>query len=45
VDVDAQDYQLAFDNMHYLKPKHYKAAGKFVKNPEEYDLERILAAD
>ncbi len=45
VDVNAQDYQLAFDNMHYLKEKHYEAARKFVKNPEDYDLEKILATD
>ncbi|MBN2087408.1 6-phosphofructokinase [Candidatus Peregrinibacteria bacterium] len=45
VDVDAQDYQLAFSNMHYLKPKHYESAKKFVDNPEDFDLERILATD
>lgn len=45
VDVDAQDYQLAFDNMHYLKPKNYKKAGEFVEHPEKYDLEKILASD
>ena len=45
VDVDAQDYRLAFENMHYLKPKHYESAKKFVKNPELYDLERILSAE
>jgi len=45
VDVDAQDYQLAFDNMHYLKPKNYEKAKEFVENPETYDLEKILASD
>ncbi|MFC1733229.1 6-phosphofructokinase [candidate division KSB1 bacterium] len=45
VDVKAQDYQLAFDNMHYLKEKHYKEAKKFVPHPEDYDLEKILAID
>ena len=45
VDVEAQDYLLAFDNMHYLKEKHYKAAKEFVNNPEDYDLEKILDAD
>jgi len=45
VDVNAQDYQLAFDNMHYLKEKHYKAAKKFVDRPEDYDLEKILGID
>jgi len=43
VDVDAQDYLLAFDNMHYLKEKHYKEASKYVAHPEDYDLEKILA--
>ncbi len=45
VDVDAQDYQLAFANMHYLKKKDYKEVSKLVKNPEDYDLEKILASD
>jgi len=45
VDVKAQDYQLAFSNMHYLKKMDYKKARAFVKHPEDYDLERILAAD
>ncbi len=45
VDVDAQDYQLAFSNMHYLKPEHYEKASKFVEKPETYDLEKILASD
>ena len=45
VDVDAQDYQLAFKNLHYLKPKHHEAAKQFVSNPEAYDLEKILASD
>lgn len=45
VDVDAQDYQLAFDNMHYLKEKHYEKARKYVENPEKYDLEKILASN
>lgn len=42
VDVDAQDYKLAFANMHYLKKEHYKEASKFVPHPEDYDLEKIL---
>jgi 6-phosphofructokinase 1 len=45
VDVKAQDYELAFNNMHYLKPKHYEAAKKYVEHPEDYDLEKILATD
>lgn len=45
VDVKAQDYQLAFNNLHYLKPKHYEAAKKYVEHPEDYDLEKILASD
>ena len=45
VDVNAQDYQLAFSNMHYLKPKDYKKASEFVEHPEDYDLEKILKAD
>jgi len=45
VDVHAQDYQLAFSNMHYLKKDDYKKASKFVEHPEDYDLEKILAGD
>jgi len=45
VDVHAQDYKLAFSNMHYLKKEHYKRASKFVEHPEDYDLEKILAGD
>ena len=45
VDVEAADYQLAFKNLHYLKPQHYEKAKAFVDNPEEYDLEKILAKD
>lgn len=45
VDVKAQDYQLAFSNLHYLKKQHYEAAKKFVAHPEDYDLESILDKD
>ncbi len=45
VNVDAQDYQLAFHNMHYLKEKDYEKAKKFVDHPEDYDLEKILATN
>ncbi|MBN2096078.1 6-phosphofructokinase, partial [Candidatus Peregrinibacteria bacterium] len=45
VDVGADDYKLAFSNLHYLKKKHYKEAKKFVDHPEDYDLEKILERD
>lgn len=45
VDVETQDYQLAFQNMHYLKPKDYKEASKYIAHPENYDLEKILDKD
>ncbi len=45
VDVDAQDYKLAFSNLHYVKPENYKEIGKIVPHPEDYDLEKILATD
>ncbi|MBU0577760.1 6-phosphofructokinase [Patescibacteria group bacterium] len=45
VDVDAEDYKLAFSNMHYLKKDDYKKVSEFVEHPEDYDLEKILAAD
>jgi 6-phosphofructokinase 1 len=45
VDVDAEDYQLAFSNLHYIKSEDYKKISKFVSHPEDYDLEKILASD
>lgn len=45
VDVNAQDYQLAFSNLHYLKESDYEKVSKLVDNPEKYDLERILTID
>ena len=45
VNIDAQDYQLAFSNLHYLKESDYKKVGKLVKHPGTYDLEKILAED
>jgi len=45
VDVDADDYTIAFSNMHFLTSIDYEKAGKLVQHPEDYDLERILATD
>ena len=45
VDVDAEDYKLAFSNLHYVKPENYEKIGKLVPHPEDYDVEKILATD
>lgn len=42
VDVESEDYKLAFSNLHYVKPENYEEVGKLVEHPEDYDLEKIL---
>ena len=46
VDVNSQNVQMIFrNNLHYLTKEDYRAAKKYVKNPEEYDFMKILAWD
>jgi 6-phosphofructokinase 1 len=43
VNVDSTKTQLVFrNNLHYVTKEDYRAAGKFVPNPEEYDFFKIL---
>jgi 6-phosphofructokinase 1 len=43
VDVNSQSVQLIFrNNLHYITKEDYRAAKKYVKNPEEYDFFNIL---
>jgi 6-phosphofructokinase 1 len=43
VDVNSQNVQMIFrNNLHYLTKEDYRAAKKYVKNPEDYDFMRIL---
>ncbi len=43
VNMKSERVKLVFDNnLHYITPNDYKAAKKFVKEPEEYDFRKIL---
>lgn len=43
VNIDSQKVQLVFaNNLHYIVKEDYRAAKKFVPNPEEYDFHKIL---
>ncbi len=46
VNVDSEKVQLIFrNNLHYITKADYRAAKKYVKNPEEYDFLKILKWD
>lgn len=42
VDIDAQDYKMFLENLHYIKEDDYAKATKYLKNPQIYDLKNIL---
>ena len=43
VDIDSPNIQMIFrNNLHYLTKEDYRAAKKYVQNPEEYDFFKIL---
>lgn len=42
VDINLPEFKMVFNNMHYIKDDDYKAASKWLPNPEEYDLLKIL---
>jgi len=43
VNVDSEKVQLIFrHNLHYITNEDYRAARKYVKNPEDYDFLKIL---
>ena len=43
VNVDSEAVQVIFrSNLHYITKADYRAAKKYVKNPEEYDFLKIL---
>lgn len=43
VNMQSERVKLVFDNnLHYLTPADYKAAKKYLKDPEEYDFKKIL---
>ncbi len=43
VNIDSEKVQLIFrNNLHYITEEDYRAAKKYVKNPEDYDFLKIL---
>lgn len=43
VNIDSQKVQLVYhNNLHYITKEDYRAAKKFVPNPEDYDFFKIL---
>jgi 6-phosphofructokinase 1 len=46
VNVDSEQVQVIFrNNLHYITKEDYRAAKKYVKNPEDYDFLKILKWD
>lgn len=46
VNMDSESVQIIFkNNLHYITKADYRAAKKYVKNPEDYDFMKILKWD
>ena len=46
VNIESEHVQVIFrNNLHYITKEDYRAAKKYVKNPEEYDFLKILKWD
>lgn len=46
VNMDSESVQVIFkNNLHYITKEDYRAAKKYVKNPEDYDFMKILKWD
>ena len=46
VNMDSESVQIIFkNNLHYITKEDYRAAKKYVKNPEDYDFMKILKWD
>lgn len=46
VNIESEQVQVIFkSNLHYITKEDYRAAKKYVKNPEEYDFLKILKWD
>lgn len=46
VNIESEQVQIIFrSNLHYINKEDYRAARKYVKNPEEYDFLKILKWD
>ncbi len=42
VDIEAEDFKMVFNTLHFLNEDDYERAEKYLPNPEEYDVEKIL---
>jgi len=43
VNMESESVQVIFlNNLHYITKEDYRAAKKYVKNPEDYDFMKIL---
>lgn len=42
VDIEAEDFKIMLDIIHFIKEKNYTEAKKYLKNPEDYNLKNIL---
>jgi len=43
VNIESESVQVIFkNNLHYITKEDYRAAKKYVKNPEDYDFMKIL---
>jgi 6-phosphofructokinase 1 len=43
VNIESEKVKLIYDNnLHYITKEDYKAAEKYVQNPEEYDFYKLL---
>ncbi|MFP4059911.1 MAG: 6-phosphofructokinase [Bacteroidota bacterium] len=46
VNIESEKVKIVYaNNLHYISKADYRAAGKYVKNPEEYDFLKILEWD
>jgi 6-phosphofructokinase len=46
VNMESETVKVIFmNNLHYITPEDYRAAKKYVKNPQEYDFMKILKWD
>jgi len=44
--MESESVQVIFrNNLHYITKEDYRAAKKYVKNPEDYDFMKILNWD
>lgn len=42
VDITGEDFRIVFKNLHFIKPHNYEAAKKYLPDPENYDMMKLL---